>query len=120
MPSRTLFLWARCGGLAAAPGPQKEISGAAVPPPNPHRITRVNNTSYAGKDRSWGGEAAPNPTTAHVLSIRILFARRVFQPAQQRHKYGGEGWPERDVEDPQLGQLKCFAYHRRWAGDMLD
>jgi len=35
MPSKILFLWATRGGFAAARGPQKGISGAAAPPPNP-------------------------------------------------------------------------------------
>ena len=41
MPSKNLCLWAVCGGFAAAHGPQKGISGAAWPPPNPHRVSRV-------------------------------------------------------------------------------
>jgi len=60
MPSKTLYLWARCGGFAAAPGPQKESAGAAVPPPHPHRLSRVINMSYAvGVFRAVWRDAVP-------------------------------------------------------------
>src|SRR3954452_13372014 len=39
--SKNLFLWAACGGFAAARGPQQRISGAASPPPNPHHVSHV-------------------------------------------------------------------------------
>src|SRR5215211_7932484 len=45
-PPRISFLWAVCRGKAAAHSPQKGILGAASPPPNLHRVTRVNNTAY--------------------------------------------------------------------------
>jgi hypothetical protein len=43
MPSTILSLWATYGGKAAVRGPQKDIWGAAKPPPHPHRISPVNN-----------------------------------------------------------------------------
>jgi len=41
MTSKILFLRATCGGKAATRGPQKGISGAAPPPPHPHRVSPV-------------------------------------------------------------------------------
>jgi len=75
MPSKTLYLWARCGGKAAAPGPQKESAGAAVPPPHPHRLSRVINMSYAvGVFRAvWRDFVPPSilcfPRTAREKSV---------------------------------------------------
>src|SRR4051794_31479140 len=51
MPSKNLFLWAACGGFAAARGPQQRISGAAAPPPNPYRVSPVSDIL---NDFLWG------------------------------------------------------------------
>jgi len=90
MPSKIRCLWATCGGCAAARGPQKGISGAAVPPPNPHRVTRVSiachkpwrnaiQMSIASQPHTYtilrAGLASRAPTDACVI-LRAGFAPR--------------------------------------------
>ena len=69
MPSKILFLWATCGGKAAARGPQKGISGEAKPLPNPHRVSRVTKR----KSRRKGLDIRPNMEYYHFdVNVKVV------------------------------------------------
>jgi hypothetical protein len=60
MPSKILFLWATCGGKAAARGPHMRILGAAAPP-HLHKSTWYLRRSRVGVAQRGAWRAAPAP-----------------------------------------------------------